>query len=158
MRIVPSEKEWLENEIKIKQVMTRMPYTASPEASIFEAKRKMKELRIRHLPVLDRGELVGIISDRDVKTAETFHGTGYLAVGDAMSDRPFTVAPDEPLARVLEVMLERKIGSVLIMSPRGVVSGIFTANDALAMLRALVLSGERERDLKREASQGQQAA
>lgn len=150
MRIIKSERDWLENEMRIKQVMTRMPYTASPEVSIFEVKRKMKEHRIRHVPVLDRGELVGIISDRDVRTAEIFHGPGYLTVGDAMNDQPYAVGPDESLAQALDIMIERRIGSALVVSPRGIVIGIFTTHDALGMLRALVLLGEREQDRQLE--------
>lgn len=158
MRLIKSERDWFENEMKVKEAMTRMPYSVSPEVSIFEAKRKMKEHQIRHLPVLNHGELVGIISDRDIRTAETFHGPGYLTVGDAMIDVPYAVDPDEPLAQVLSAMIERKIGSALIVSLRGVVIGIFTSHDALAMLRALVLLGDRERDHEFEQIPSQEQA
>ncbi len=144
MRLIHSERDWFSAEMKVKEVMTRMPYTVAPQASIFHAKKMMLDHEIRHIPVLDRGELVGIISDRDIRTAETFHGPGYLSVGDAMVDVPYVVDPDARLSEVLTTMIDRKIGSALVVNAKGIVIGIFTTHDALHIVRALVLLGERE--------------
>jgi acetoin utilization protein AcuB len=146
MNLVITERDWFANEMKVKEGMSRMPLTVSPDVSIFEAKERMRESRVRHLPVLERGELVGIVSDRDIRTAETFHGPGYLTVGDAMVDVPYVVDPDAPLGHVLGEMIERKIGSAVVRNSRGIVTGIFTTHDALHLLRALILLGDRERD------------
>ncbi len=145
MKLVGSEREWFEGGMKVKEAMTRMPCTVSPEVSVFEARRKMKEHQTRHIPVLDQGKLVGVISMRDIRTAETFHGPGYLTVGDSMTDAPYAVDPDTSLSQVLSSMIERNIGSAIVVSHAGIVIGIFTKHDALRMLNALVLLGERER-------------
>jgi CBS domain-containing protein len=132
-----------------------MPYTVAPEVSIFDAKKMMNDYEIRHIPVFDRGELKGVISDRDIRTAEAFHGPGYLTVGDAISDVPYTVHPNTSFSEVLTNMINRRIGSALVVGPRGEVIGIFTTHDALHILRALVLLGSREQDLEQKEVQDQ---
>jgi CBS domain-containing protein len=146
MELIKSEKDWFESEMKVKEAMTRMPFTVAPEVSIFDARKIMRGFRVRHLPVLDRGQVAGIVSDRDIRTAETFHGPGYLTVRDAMTTTPYVVDPETPLDDVLREMIDRKIGSALVKSPRGVVIGIFTTYDALHLLRSLILLGSRGRE------------
>ena len=51
------------------QIMTRAPQTASPQTTIIEAMKLMTEKRFRHLPVLELGRLVGIVSIGDVVKA-----------------------------------------------------------------------------------------
>jgi CBS domain-containing protein len=95
----------------------------------------MRDHGVRHLPVLEHGELVGVISQRDLYFLESIAGVDLEKdrVDDGMSTDTYAVAPDETLERVLGVMAERKLGSAVVLE-RGRVIGIFTATDALRIL------------------------
>lgn len=153
---VESEREWFGEDMKIKEVMSRMPRTVAADRPIQYARMLMRELGVRHLPVINRGELVGILSERDLRTAEVFHGTRYLTAGDAMTAVPYAVSPEAPLSEVLHTMIELKIGSTVVTSPSGVVIGIFTASDAMAILQGLVQLGARD-DWKSDLEQAKAA-
>jgi acetoin utilization protein AcuB len=115
--------------------MTDHPHTIGSEQSISEAARRMQEHRIRHLPVLEGGALVGMISDRDVLLGERV--SPPLTVADVMSPETFAVSPDARVSAVVAKMAEQRLGSAVVMQGTKVI-GIFTTTDALQMLaRAL---------------------
>lgn len=93
----------------------------------------MRTRQIRHLPVTKEGQLVGIVSDRDIKLllSEEFdiQSRKELTVGDAYIDDPYVVDVGDSLERVLEVMAERHLGSALV-TKKGRLVGIFTSTDA----------------------------
>ncbi|MEO5971129.1 MAG: CBS domain-containing protein [Bdellovibrionia bacterium] len=117
---------------KIGEVMSRPPRTIGEDIPVSKAKAHMQRDRIRHLPVLSAGRLVGIISDRDIRIAESFQGPGELLVKDIMTPEPYVVSEDEPLDEVLLTMADNKYGCALVQHPDSqVVIGIFTDTDAL---------------------------
>jgi CBS domain-containing protein len=117
---------------KIGEVMSRPPKTIGEDVPVSTAKGQMKRDRIRHLPVLSAGRLAGIISDRDIRIAESFQGPGELLVKDIMTSEPYVVSEDEPLEQVLLTMADKKYGCALVHHPGSqVVIGIFTNTDAL---------------------------
>jgi CBS domain-containing protein len=144
MKAYKNETEWFENTVRVDQVMTPMPLTISPDATLDEAKSLMRFYQISHLPVLDEGELAGLISHQDMLTASATYGSNGLMVRYAMKPDPYTVASGDPFDRVLSEMIEQKIASALVVTEEGDVVGIFTANDALHMLRAFVMLGASE--------------
>jgi acetoin utilization protein AcuB len=99
----------------------------------------MNDYRIRHLPVLRGGRLLGILTDRDIKLIETFRDVDPTKVtGDeAMTEQPFSVSPDAPLDEVVETMAANKYGSAVIMQNQKVV-GMFTTVDACQALAELL--------------------
>lgn len=115
----------------ISRYMTARPLTIDRLATLAEAERMMREHAIRHLPVVDKGALCGILSERDVKLLSAAPGLdpATTLVHAAMTDRPFTVTSDAPIDEVLEIMAEHKYGSVVVLGRDGV-EGIFTAVDA----------------------------
>jgi acetoin utilization protein AcuB len=119
----------------ISHYMTAQPYTIQRGVPLAEARRLMREHAIRHLPVLDGANLVGIISDRDLGVFETVPDLDFSKtfVDEAMSEFPFVVTGDTPLDEVLEIMSEKKYGSVIVMGRAGV-EGIFTSIDACRLL------------------------
>ncbi len=119
----------------IDRFMTPNPRTIDAAASVGEARALMVELNARHLPVVRNGELVGILSQRDLLRLETATNPEAAKgrVGDAMSAPPFTVAPEEALARVAKAMAKQKIGSAVVVRG-GKPIGIFTTTDALHAL------------------------
>jgi acetoin utilization protein AcuB len=135
----------------VEDLMTRSPLTVEASKSLADAKRLMKRWGVRHLPVMDEGELVGLISDRDVKLIEAHSDTraSDIALAEAMTRAPWTVAPTTPLEIAVRHMARHKLGSSVVVDNKKVV-GIFTSNDGLRAL-AQVLAHSREPELRRPA-------
>ena len=115
--------------------MSVSPVVIGSDRTLSEAHRIMRERGIRHLPVVDAGRLVGLVSQRDLYLAETLRGVDPATdpVREAMSTDPYTVPPTAPLDEVAATMAERKLGSALVVD-RGSVIGLFTTVDALRAL------------------------
>jgi acetoin utilization protein AcuB len=135
----------------VEDLMTRSPLTVEASRSLADAKRLMKQWGVRHLPVMDEGTLVGLISDRDVKLIEEHSATSAadIALAGAMSRAPWTVAPSTPLEVAVRHMARHKLGSSVVVENEKVV-GILTSNDGLRAL-ADVLANAREPALRRPA-------
>jgi acetoin utilization protein AcuB len=127
---------------EIHRFMTRTPHTISARQTLAEAHQAMRERGVRHLPVVESGRLVGVVSQRDLYLLETLRGVdvGRELVEEAMTDEPFVVAPDASLEEVAEVMASRKHGSALVVESATVI-GIFTSTDALRALVSLLRAG-----------------
>jgi acetoin utilization protein AcuB len=123
----------------IRQYMTAGPHTVSRSQPLTVARRMMREHDVRHLPVLDGGTVVGLISERDLLLVETLPGVNPtdVRVEEAMVAEMFTATPDTPIADVIETMIARKLGSAVIVEDEHVV-GVFTTIDALRALHALL--------------------
>ncbi len=119
----------------VQRFMTVAPVVIGSDRTLAEAHREMRERNIRHLPVVDGGTLVGVVSQRDLYLLETLRGVDPAAekVREAMTPDPFTVPPDAPLAEVAATMAARKYGSAVVVD-RGSVIGLFTTTDALRAL------------------------
>lgn len=116
--------------------MTRQPWTIRTDATMSQAHELMRAHAIRHLPVLDGGKLVGIVSERDLHLIETLPGSdpAKVSVEEAMVSDVYVVGPDDPVDVVVDHMAERKQGSAVVVDRRGAVEGIFTTVDALQVL------------------------
>ena len=125
----------------VQDLMTRSPLTIDASSSVADAKRLMKRTGVRHLPVTDEGSLVGLISDRDVKLIEAHSNAspGEIALAEAMSRAPWTVAPSTPLEVAVRHMARHKLGSSVVVDNDQVV-GIFTSQDGLRALAQLLAS------------------
>jgi acetoin utilization protein AcuB len=123
----------------ISKFMTAMPHTIGVDQTLAKAEKMMSEHRIRHLPVLEAGRLVGILSDRDIKLVETFKDVepDQVNVEDAYTPEPFVVKADANLAEVCREMASRKYGCALVMDNNKLV-GIFTWVDALNAMSELM--------------------
>ena len=119
--------------------MSVIPQRIAPDQTLYEAHQVMRENRIRHLPVMDHGRLVGIVSMGDLHLLETLQDVDQKAVEvcDAMTAAPYTVTAVEPLATVARTMAENKYGSAIVVGGGDVV-GVFTTNDALRALASLL--------------------
>ena len=123
----------------ISKYMTPIPTTIEAGATLAAAAKSMKDQRIRHLPVMRDGELLGIISERDISFVESFSIVDPLqvTVGGAMVEKPYTVGPDTALDEVVAMMAEHKYGSAVVVQNKRVV-GIFTTVDACRALSELL--------------------
>ena len=119
------------------EVMTAQPHCIDADAPIAEAHRLMGAQGLRHLPVVDDGRLVGLVSERDLLRLEAAVDVDRKRdpVRAAMSAPPFWVQPETPLPAVAGQMRDRGIGSAIVVS-EGRVVGIFTTTDALDALAA----------------------
>lgn len=119
----------------VQKYMTCSPVTVSVEQTIAFAAKTMSDHRIRHLPVLDGGEIVGVLSARDIALIENLDGVDpkVLKVEEAMSQSPYTVAPDVGVDRVAAEMAEHKYGAAVVVQ-NGKVVGMFTTVDACRTL------------------------
>ncbi len=123
-------------DMPIERFMTPAPQCIGVTQTLEKAHEMLREHGIRHLPVLKRGKLVGVVSDRDLALVEALPGVDptVITVEEAMSLDVFEVTPETPLGQVAKKMAENKYGSAVVTRGREVV-GVFTTTDAL---RALV--------------------
>ena len=119
-------------------LMTPQPLTIGRKESLSTAHRLMRTHHIRHLPVLERGELIGVVSQRDLYFLETIRGVDIDEdlVEDAMSSETYAVTPDAPIATVARQMARHRYGCAVVIERRKVV-GIFTVTDALRLVAGL---------------------
>ncbi len=123
----------------VQKYMTALPHTIGQDQPLGVAERKMREEKIRHLPVLDGGKLVGVLTERDVQLVRGIRGfePETAKVDDVMSEEPYAVTPEAPLDEVAEYMARKRLGSAVVMQNEKVV-GIFTAVDALQAVSDLL--------------------
>ena len=137
----------------VRDWMTEHLVTLSPEASVAEALTLCRKRRIRHIPILEEGRLVGIVSDRDLRDASPALGDPERArtlqeirVADVMTREVITVDPQDSIENAAQQMYELKIESLPVVSEGAVadagsavaeeeVLGIVTSSD---VMRALV--------------------
>jgi CBS domain-containing protein len=134
----------------LKDVMTPFPYSIDVEAPVVEAVRVMREHKIRHLPVTEKGALKGLVSDRDIKLMvgpDFAHPSAHeLKVRDAMVDECYTVDLAAPLGSVLEHMAVNHIGSAVV-TRKGKLAGVFTSTDACRAFSEYLADTEPENEV-----------
>lgn len=123
----------------VARYMTPAPHTIGRSASLARAHELMRTNDIRHLPVVDAGRLVGIVSQGDLHLLETLADFPLesVDVAEAMTSPPYVVEPDAPLDQVADTMAKHKYGCAVIRNRDGVVAGVFTTVDALRALAEL---------------------
>lgn len=117
------------------EVMTPAPHTIGFDQPLARAYKTMRDHGVRHLPVLDAGKVVGVLSQRDLYFVEAAAGVdrGVDEVAEAMASEVYTVAPGDHVSDVARTMGEHKYGCAVVVDA-GRVGGIFSATDALALL------------------------
>jgi acetoin utilization protein AcuB len=121
--------------------MTPFPHSIDVDAPLEDAHKLMREHRFRHLPVMSGGEIVGVLTDRDIKLVlgPDFGSPDEreLRVRDAYVERPCVVPASTPVAKVARVMAQNRIGSALV-TKHGKLVGIFTVTDACLALAEMI--------------------
>jgi acetoin utilization protein AcuB len=125
----------------VQKFMTTSPHSIGKEQTLDRAHEVMRKHQIRHLPVLEGGKLIGIVTQRDLHLVETLRDVdpAKVTVDDAMSTHVYAVEPEAPLDAVAETLAEHKYGSAVVIQ-NGKVVGIFTTNDACRALAELLHS------------------
>ncbi len=114
----------------VAKYMSTSPLSIGPEQSLETAHKLLRDHEIRHLPVLDGGALVGLLTTRDMNLVEAFETINVknTKVEDVMATTVYTTSPDAQLDDVCEHMAEHKYGSAVVVQNHKVV-GILTTVD-----------------------------
>ncbi len=120
----------------VSRYMTSNPYRVAPHATLWSASELMRLHKVRRIPVVDHGALVGIVTDRDVLPTYDPGDT----VADAMDVHVHAVAAETPVDVVVAAMHAEKIDAVMIIGAHGV-EGIFTRSDAMRAFCELIPPG-----------------
>ncbi|MCK6552030.1 CBS domain-containing protein [Myxococcota bacterium] len=119
----------------IGQYMTPAAHFVAPSDSLVTAQSLMEAHVIRHLPVVDAGKVVGMVTMSDLYVMESTFAFDpeKTEVSSAMSAEVYTVEPGELLETVAAEMADRRIGSAVIIEG-GELRGVFTTTDACRVL------------------------
>jgi CBS domain-containing protein len=126
--------------MKVADVMTKDPLTVATSETIGEADELMNTNKIRQLPVIEGKELVGIVTDRDIRS---FLAGSLLespvareralntTVREIMTTEPITLAADDDLQEAVELLIEQKVGGIPVVDEAEGLVGIVTYVDVL---------------------------
>ena len=128
----------------VRDSMTRDVVTLAPQMTAAEALALCRERRIRHLPVMEEGRLVGMVSDRDLRSATPALGDPARAealqkirVEGVMVRHVLTAHPQDPIEQAANTMREKKIGCLPVLEAEELV-GILTSSDVMEALVYLI--------------------
>ena len=124
----------------VKDWMSTDLVTIDEDTSIMKASKIMKQNHIQYLPVLSKGHLVGIISDRDLKEAtpskattldihEMYYLLDKVLVKSLMPKHLYTIAPGDTVEKAAAVMLKHHISALPVVDAKAALAGIITKGD-----------------------------
>jgi len=140
----------------VRDVMTRNLITVDPETSFTDALKIMRENRIRRLPVLEDGKLVGIVTEKDILYASPSKATtldvwelhyllNKLKIREIMTRDVVTIQEDTPVEEAAKIMVDNKIGALPVVKGNELV-GIITETDIFKVF--LEMFGARKKGLR----------
>lgn len=134
----------MNKNLLISDVMTSCPHHVDAKSSLDEVLRIMGLRNVRHLPVVEDGDLVGVLSERDVKLAQFVADTisHTPPAGDIGMQNPYVVSSDTPVSVVAKEMAREKLEYALVADDEGSFVGIFTTTDACRLIHLLLDNDE----------------
>lgn len=135
----------LPSRMRVEEFTTPDPVTVVEATPIGELRELMDQHGVRHLPVRRDGEVVGVISERDVRLVQGLSLDEQLQIRaqDLMADDLFVVHASTLLDEVAMEMVSRRVGSAIVRDEDGDFLGIFTLTDALNALVEVVRNESR---------------
>jgi acetoin utilization protein AcuB len=133
------------NKLTVGDWMTKNPITIEQDASVIEAIHLLKEKNIRRLPVMKKGRLVGLVTEKmlygympakatSLDQWELHYLLSKTPVKSAMNPKPHTVQSDTPISEVAKLLHDRKLNGVLVVNEKGDLAGLLTTTNALEAL------------------------
>jgi acetoin utilization protein AcuB len=126
--------------------MTRNPQAVTPETSVKSAFFQMRAEGFRHLPVVEDGKLVGMVTDRDLRRPDlTDEPDGWhdfyqldedYEVRHVMTTRVESMVPSDGLEKALQLLIDRKFGAAPVVDKTGTMIGIVTTYDLMRAFQA----------------------
>ncbi len=126
--------------MKVADLMTEHPLTVGPNDTIGQAEEIMDEENIRQLPVVKDTELVGIITDRDIRsflsgrlfaTPREREKAMNTEIATVMTSKPISLSPEDELRDAIELLIEEKVGGNPVVDEEEGLVGIITYVDML---------------------------
>ena len=126
--------------MKVVDLMTSDPLTVTAAETVGKADELMAENNIRQIPVVNGRELLGIVTDRDVRAflSEALVGEPEAreralktAIGEIMTTEPLSIAPDDDLKDAVEMLIEQKFGAIPVVDEAEGLVGIVSYVDVL---------------------------
>lgn len=134
--------------MRVSDFMTRKLLTASPDDGVRETYFRMRDAGIRHLPVLDGAQLVGMLSDRDLRRPDwvdeapdlshEYQLDDHLSVGDLMSRRPISVHTYDDLGKACALINQHGYGALPVLDKGNHLVGIITKADLIRAFSRLL--------------------
>lgn len=129
----------------VRDWMTRDLVVVPPDMTAIEAGRLMNEHGVRRLPVTDNGQLLGIVTLGDIRSARASNASGLdlwelnyrltqLPVSDIMTREVITVGPDKTIGEAAALMLDNKIGGLPVIDAQDALCGILTESDVFRLV------------------------
>jgi len=134
--------------MEVNEIMHTDVAVLTPQSSLRDVAELMRERDVRHVPILESGKIVGIVSDRDIRlyVADLFQSQGEteieanrraLTIRNIMQTKPLQVDPSADVDEVVDLLLEYRIGAVLVSDSEGTLRGIVSYEDILRAYRDL---------------------
>jgi acetoin utilization protein AcuB len=128
------------------EIMQKKVVSIGAASSLVDAASIMHEKNIRHLPIVEHNEVVGILSERDLRgfleelyesTQETSDGfrRKNISIREVMQNKPLCVDPSADIVEVIDLMIENKVGAVVVSDELGQLRGIISYEDILKLAR-----------------------
>ena len=125
--------------------MSVTPFTVEHNTSIMDTYKTMKTHNVRRLPVMKNGQLIGIVTLGDIREARPSNASALsvwennyllakLLVREVMTFNPITISPTDSMQSAAQLMLEKKIGGLPVVSDEGHLVGILTESDIFRMV------------------------
>ena len=126
--------------MKISDVMTPSVYSVAADITVEAALDKMGLYKVRHMPVVDGGGMVGLLSEREARLCHYVCRTTETnpAVGEVCEKNPYIVNELTDLSEVALEMADRKIECALVVNDSGDLMGIFTTTDACRVISMIL--------------------
>lgn len=131
--------------LKVRDSMTREVATLGPRSSVAQAWQIVRERGIRHIPIVEEGRLVGLVSDRDLRDASPVRKSedggndenvfGWSSMSDIMATKLATIGPHDTIEHAAREIYDRRIGCLPVVDGGGELVGIITSSD---MMRTLI--------------------
>jgi acetoin utilization protein AcuB len=126
--------------MNVTEIMTKDPLTVTPSETVGQADELMTANKIRQIPIVQENELVGIITDRDIRSflsasllesPETREKAFNTKVREVMTTEPITLSPDDDIEEAVELLIEEKMGGIPVVDDVEGLVGIVTYVDVL---------------------------
>lgn len=117
---------------EVRRIMTTNPVTVSPSQSIAEVSNILKGNRTHHVPVVDEGKLVGMVTTYDLwKNMESKNANQTMPVSEVMNPNFIHIIPKDKVGTAAELFLDNRFHALPVVNLRGELKGVVTSYDVL---------------------------